>query len=607
MIKRHFNELEEIQFPSLGQHGATTLRVASSRLETGMYVVELDGAWNGSPFPKSGMLLSDPHQVAAMRARSESALIDIERSDHGRHTAIRIAAQLFGSEQEAAARGPGLATAAFRNAPARLGPARIPTSTSSAPPPTQYQRLNAATRIDRSAAEHSAQRAPGTTMAADRPAWGEESEARDEDPSAQPLPVIPDYAPIDSGGRSAPRRDIRIASAWRHHLHELMTENGRVLLPVGEERGLLARARAWFSTPRLPKAEPGQAIATLSARFGEPLGQHRHTADCAIDETLGRARTIYARLLAAHAQALQAARQDQPLPWPLMQDALYALADSVIEHPDSVMWCDRMHEQRSLGNRPPATPTVLMAGFARHLGLSRDAVMAFAAIGMCIDLGKAKLPREIVNLSGQLDKAQFEQMKSHVAASVSLLHKTPGVAPEIIRGVAEHHERIDGSGYPRGLEGKSIGLHGASAAIVDAYTALISARSYANPLSPEDALAALIGWSDKQLDPGLVEQFALAIGLFPIGSAVELADGGLGMVIEVEQDRGFGARVLVLTGPDGKPIAPRSPSIDIRGRRSMRAEPRVEIRRGPALKIARGLPVGAFGVRLPDYHARPGT
>jgi hypothetical protein len=117
MIKRHFNELEEIQFPSLGQHGATTLRIASGRLETGMYVVELDGAWNGSPFPKSGMLLSDPHQAAAMRARSESALIDIERSDPGRHTAIRIAAQLFGSEQEAAAHGPGLATAAFRNAP----------------------------------------------------------------------------------------------------------------------------------------------------------------------------------------------------------------------------------------------------------------------------------------------------------------------------------------------------------------------------------------------------------------------------------------------------------------------------------------------------------
>lgn len=607
MIKRYFNELEEIQFPSLGQQGATTLRIASSRLETGMYVVELDGAWSGSSFPKSGMLLADPHQVAAMRARSESALIDLERSDPGRHTAIRIAAQLYGSEHEAAGRAPGLATAAFRNAPPRLGPARIPTRTTAAPPPTQYQRLNAATRTDLSAAERSAQRAPGASVMADRPTWGEESESREDDAAAQPLPVIPDYAPIDAGGRSGPRRDIRIASAWRHRLHELMAENGRVLLPVGEERGLLARARAWFAAPRLPKAEPGQAIAVLSERFGEPLGHHRHAADCAIDETLGRARTVYSRLLSAHAQALQAARQDEPLPWATMQEALFALADSVIEHPDSVLWCDRMHEQRSLGNRPPATPTVLMAGFARHLGLSRDAVMAFAAIGMCIDLGKARLPREIVNLSGQLDPEQFERMKGHVAASVALLRKTPGIAPEIIRGVAEHHERIDGSGYPRGLEGKAIGLHGACAAIVDAYTALISARSYANPLSPEDALAALIGWSEKQLDAGLVEQFALATGLFPIGSAVELADGGLGMVIEVEQDRGCGARVLVLTGPDGKPIAPRGPSIDIRGRRSMRAEVRAEIRRGPALKIARGLPVGAFGVRLPDYHARPGA
>jgi len=383
MIKRHYNELEEIQFPSLGQRGDTMLRIASSRLEIGMYVVELDGAWSGTPFPKAGMLLSDPHQAAAMRARSESALIDIERSDHGRHTAIRIAAQLYGSEQEAAAHGPGLATAAFRNAPPRFGPARIPTSNHAAPPPTQYQRLNAATRTDLSAAERraversaerSAQRMPGSaamaergdqrssglTVTAERPSWTEEAEGREDDVSTQPLPVIPDYAPIDSGSRSAPRRDIRIANAWRHRLHDLMAENGRVLLPVGEERGLLAKARAWFSTPRLPKAEPGQALAALRERFGEPLGQHRHATDCAIDETLGRARTVYARLLVAHAQALQAARQDEALPWPSMQETLYALADSVIEHPDSVLWCDRMHEQRSLGNRPPATPTVLM-------------------------------------------------------------------------------------------------------------------------------------------------------------------------------------------------------------------------------------------------------
>ena len=166
----------------------------------------------------------------------------------------------------------------------------------------------------------------------------------------------------------------------------------------------------------------------------------------------------------------------------------------------------------------------------------------------------------------------------------------------------QHHERRDGSGYPRRLSGSAIGLHGACAGIVDTYTALISARSYVNPLSPEDALAALIGWSDREFDTALVEQFALSVGMFPVGSAVELADGGIGMVIEVEQDRGFGPRVLVLTRADGKPANPRP---DPTGRRPSRPQPpAADIRRGAAVRIACGLPTGAFGVRLPDFHAR---
>jgi HD-GYP domain-containing protein (c-di-GMP phosphodiesterase class II) len=603
MIKRHQTELEEIQFPSLSNQGSATLRIASKRLETGMFVVALEGAWTGTNLPRGGLLLSDPHQVANLRNTSENALIDLERSDTGRHTAIRIAAQLFGSELEAPLQRGGLAPAPFSKAQPRFGPGRIPPI--QATPATPGYQTMYGRRHDDTGRAPQATRMPLADTRIDAPdAWPGEGEAARDDSRTPALPVIPDFAPIDSGSRSGPPRDVRIAKPWRVRLHDLMAENGRVVVRTGEDRGLLAKARALFTAPRLPIAEPGKAIAALKAGYGEPVGQSRHVADCAIDDTVRSARTTYARLLTAHAQALTAARQDTLLPWETIEQALHGLADSVIEHPDSVLWCDRMHEQRSLGNRPPATAAVLMARFARHLDMPRDAIIAFGAIGMTMDLGKVNLPRELVNLASPYDREQFERMKIHVEASLSLLRRTPGVPPEVIRAVAEHHERRDGSGYPRRLAGAAIGLHGACAGIVDTYTALISARSYANPLSPEDALAALIGWSEKEFDPALVEQFALSVGMFPVGSAVELADGGLGMVIEVEQDRGFGPRVLVLTGADGKPAGQRGERPAGRARRTPGPAPAADIRRGTAVKIARGLPVGAFGVRLPDFHAR---
>lgn len=138
MIKRHQTELEEIQFPSLGNQDSATLRISSKRLETGMYVVALEGAWTGTNVPRGGVLLSDPRQLATLRTTSESALVDLERSDTGRHSAIRIAAQLFGSELESPTPGRGHAPAAFSQAPARFGPGRIP-PTQTAPPPIQYR------------------------------------------------------------------------------------------------------------------------------------------------------------------------------------------------------------------------------------------------------------------------------------------------------------------------------------------------------------------------------------------------------------------------------------------------------------------------------------
>jgi HD-GYP domain-containing protein (c-di-GMP phosphodiesterase class II) len=628
MKKPPSQELEEIEFPSLAPQGSTVYRIASSRLETGMFVVELGQAFLGTPFPKSGVYLNDPHQAAAMRARSESALIDIERSDPGRATAIRIAAQLYGEGEHDSQRA-ALTPVAFRRAPERFGPARMSTTgPSETPKNVAYTRINEPLAADRSnttemwsaprpsAIEQSLAPAPAARRESARPSrraeppeppagWADTQQEEEAERAAPATaPVIADYAPI--GGADAPsklRSDLRISRTRRSELRQMLAGEGRGVTVSAGNQGVLSRLASWLSGPKARPEVGAQSMERLRVRFGPTIRSCRYDTECTIIEAMARARDTYARLLGAHATALRAARGQESLPWHELEPALFGLAESVIEHPDALLWCDRMHEQRSLGNRPPATPAVLMAGFARHLGLPREEIMVFAAIGMCLDLGKARLPRDLVNVAGRFDRKQFDRMKEHVGESVELLESSPGVPDAVIRGVAEHHERYDGSGYPEGRKGDEIGLHGAAAAIVDCYTALISARSYANPVSPEDALNALMGWADRSLDGPLMEQFALATGLFPVGSAVELASGGLGLVIEIDRANQDEHRVLVLTGPNGRPL-PKRPRDAARNRRGQPTEPEVEILEGNKVRIASGLPVGAYGVRLPDFHAR---
>ncbi len=391
--------------------------------------------------------------------------------------------------------------------------------------------------------------------------------------------------------RSArPRNDVRVSRAWRLRLRRLMIANDRGAGLSLHDYGLLDRARSWIAGAGRAMMPGAGSLAGLRTIYGEAVGSttHRQTSSMLVE--MPAARLAFQGLLHAGEAASLAVQEHQVLPWSALSAAIECLVDSVIRHPDAALWCDRMHEQRGLGDRQPTTPAILMARFARHLGLPREDLVRFAAIGFSADLGKLRLPKELLEHPGQLSADAFETVKGHVRESVSLLEAAAGVPPEVIRGVAEHHERANGSGYPGRLKGHAIGLGGACAAIVDCYTALISARAYANPMAPEDALAALLSWSKSLFDPALAEQFALATGLFPVGSAVELVGGGVGVVVDQPNDRPAASRVLVLTGPDGRPLAPRD-----------RAAPAPRQER---VRIARGLPVGAYGVRLPDYYFR---
>ena len=170
---------------------------------------------------------------------------------------------------------------------------------------------------------------------------------------------------------------------------------------------------------------------------------------------------------------------------------------------------------------------------------------------------------------------------------MDILRASPGLPPQLAELAALHHERHDGSGYPRGLKGPEIGMIGSIAAIVDTFDALTGQRPYAKPVSPSTALSMLYKWRGAFYDAALVEQFIRCIGIFPLGSVVELNSGETGIVIAQNTERRLPPRVMVIRDAAGVELKPQR-LLDL-GR-----EPKT--RAGEPYRVKRTLEYGKAGI-----------
>lgn len=173
----------------------------------------------------------------------------------------------------------------------------------------------------------------------------------------------------------------------------------------------------------------------------------------------------------------------------------------------------------------------LCISFAQSINLDAEQVRELGIGGLLHDIGEVRIPSRILNKPGPLTDDEFEIMKQHVTRGTEILQRTPRISEGSMTVTAQHQERLDGSGYPKGLRGDAIDLFGQVAAIVDVYDALTSARSYNVPLPPTAALRKLYEWSDMYLNRYLVEKFIAHIGIYPVGSLVRMRNGDVGVVL----------------------------------------------------------------------------
>jgi HD-GYP domain-containing protein (c-di-GMP phosphodiesterase class II) len=276
-----------------------------------------------------------------------------------------------------------------------------------------------------------------------------------------------------------------------------------------------------------------------------------------------------------------------------IREAAGPMIDSVLRNQDAMAWLVTLRKRNEYAYNHSIASSVWAVILGRHLGFDRSGLQTLAMGGMLLDLGKAKIPESIVRKEGPLNEQEFEIMQQHVEWGVALARKTPGINDAILDMIASHHERHDGSGYPRGISGGDIPVFGRIAGLVDCYDAMISARPHAEPRSSYDAVRELNLMSGTGFQRELVEQFVQSLGMFPTGSIVEMNSGEVGIVIEQNDVRRLRPKLICLLDADKQPLSSQK-IIDLKRLSS-------DEQKCSARWIVAGHQAGAFGIDPKDF------
>lgn len=181
--------------------------------------------------------------------------------------------------------------------------------------------------------------------------------------------------------------------------------------------------------------------------------------------------------------------------------------------------------------------TVLALMLAREAGLPAEAMRALGLGCLLHDIGKERIPSQILLKRTPWTAAERSFYQQHVAYGIEAAQRLPGLTPGTLEVIAGHHEMLDGSGYPGHLEGERIGRLARIAAIVNAYDNHCNRVNPADSLTPAEALAHMFKHQKSQFDPVLLKLFIRCLGVYPPGSLVQLNNDALGMVVSVKPDR----------------------------------------------------------------------
>jgi len=306
-----------------------------------------------------------------------------------------------------------------------------------------------------------------------------------------------------------------------------------------------------------------------------------------VAQELAAAKIVYHDCLLIARDVIHTIQKGGSIDVPACSAMVGAVVDSAVRNADALLTLCKLRRHDAYTFTHGVNVSVLATAFGVSLGLCREDLQELGLAGLYHDLGKTGIPDAILNKPGRLTEAEYVRVKRHPALGGKLLAGL-GLSEGVLRGVIEHQERFDGSGYPQGLAGAAIHKWGRVLALADVYDALTSRRSYKRALLPTRALAVIHGMRGRDFPAALAERFIKFLGPYPVGSFVRLSNGQCGFVRGSHPLRPLAPVVLVVCESGGQRLDRPQP-LDL------------SKDDGAALGVAEALDPAMFGLAAETY------
>ena len=313
-----------------------------------------------------------------------------------------------------------------------------------------------------------------------------------------------------------------------------------------------------------------------------------------VEDEIANIYPVYEKSQIATREMFEALAVNNEIDLTKIHEALDGMVESIERNPDALLWLAKLKQTDDYSYNHAMSVSITLMAMANFMSLPKKQVRELGLAGMLQDVGKSKVPSELLLKQDKITHEEFEILKKHVEHALALLRQTKNISDMVYTTVAEHHERIDGSGYPRKLSGSQISMTGQMAGLVDTYCALTTNKVYAKGVYNQIALEEIHSLRGFKFNGVLIDQLVQFLGMYPVSSLVELNSGEVGVVIQQNSVRRLLPRVMILLNPDksrneypaiinliNSPLTPT----------------------GEAYKIVRGLPPDSYGLSSENYYA----
>lgn len=530
-------------------------KIPVSLLDIGMFVCELDRPWLGTPFLLEGLLLEDEEQINTVASLCDFVYIDRTVSV-GPHFAVAPKDEV-GIKRKGAINSmtidadTGARTSNSINKPSKLGR-----------PNVKFSFLEILKEI------HSGNQAA----------------------------LSGELAPTNSDGAFKVQyvNDNKVIEISDEKIADNITLASQIKTDFSNFISGLTR---WGSKQKKTQSIKEKKISKSGLANNEHIDGYSLTIfneDPPVEDEIAVIYPIYEKSQIATKEMFEALALDHEIDLTKIHEALDAMVESIERNPDALLWLAKLKQTDDYSYNHAMGVSITLMALANFMSLPKKQVKDLGLAGLLQDIGKAKIPTKLLNKKDKISSEEFEILQQHVKHALALLKDTQNISTTVIRTVSQHHERIDGSGYPNKLLDKQISLTGQMAGLIDTYCALTANKVYAKGVYNQIALEEIHRMRDVKFNGVLIDQLVQFLGIYPVSSLVELNSEEVGVVIQQNSVRRLLPRVMILLNPDK--TRNEFPSIInlIHSPSTPSGEP---------YKIIRGLPPDSFGLSANNYYA----